>query len=94
MEKKEIVATLVSFDGLSESMVAKLKEKGYYKDQTYEVKEIKNGVVLMKSTRYGEKDTFEVGLENVNLYERFGDDYMVYKPTEEETAIAKEKSEE
>ena len=94
MEKKSIVATLENFNGLPESVASKLKEKRYYKDQAFEVVEIKNGVVVIKSTRHGENDTLEVSLENVNLFERFGDDYMVYKPTEEEVASAKEKSEE
>ena len=94
MEKKVIVATLENFDGLPESVASKLKTKRYFQDQAFEVKELKDGVVVIKSTRFGETDSFEVSLENVRLFEKLGDDYKVYEPTEAEKGSAKEKSEE
>ena len=93
MEKKTIVATLENFDGLSELVASKLKKKRYFKDQAFEVVELKDGVAVIKSARFGETDTFEVGLENLRFFEKFGDDYKVYEPTEEEKSSPKEKCE-
>ena len=92
MVEKNIVAVLANVEGLPASVVEKIKEKNYSSDQVFEVKGINGSSVLIKSTKYNEKDTFEVSLDNVALFKQLGDDYMVYElPKTEESS--KEKGE-
>ena len=93
MGKKVIVATLENFDGLAEAVAENLKAKRYYQDQAFDVVAIKGDTVVIKSARHNEKDTFEVNLNNVRLFEKLGDDYKVYEPEIEETSTIKEKGE-
>ena len=93
MVKKNIVATLANYDGLPSAVVDKIKEKRYYPDQVFDVKQINGNKVVIRSSRYDEQDEFEVGMDNVRLFKKLGDDYMVYNPQKQAEPASNEKGE-
>lgn len=95
---KTILATLESFEGLPADVVEKLKQQAYANDQIFEVKKIElaNGSyrVWIEAVSKSGKSSFMVNAENVNLYERYDDDYKVYNPLEDQELVGqKEKGE-
>ena len=95
---KQILATLESYNGLPADMVERLRGLPISADHVFEVKkiEIANNTykVCIEVDIRGEKTTFIVDSENVNLYEKYEDDYKVYRPLEDpELNAQKEKGE-
>ena len=84
---KEILATLENYDGLPADMVKKLEGMPFTHDHVFEVKKIElaNNTykVVIEAIVRGEKVSFMVDSKNVNLYERYDEDYKVYKPLED-----------
>ena len=84
---KIILATLENYDGLPADMVERLRGMAYTSDHVFEVKKIElaNNTykVVIEADIRGEKSSFIVNAENVNLYERYDEDYKVYKPLED-----------
>ncbi len=95
---KEILATLENYNGLPEDMVKRLESMPFANDHVFEVKKIElaNGSykVVIEATVRGEKTSFIVDSKNVNLYEKYDDDYKVYNPSKDaELNAQKEKGE-
>ena len=95
---KLILATLENYDGLPADMVERLKGLAYTSDHIFEVKkiEIANETykVCIEVDVRGEKVSFIVDSKNVNLYERYEEDYKVYNPFDDpEVNNQKEKGE-
>ena len=95
---KTILATLENYNGLSADMVKRLEGMAFTPDHVFEVKniEIANDTykVRIEVDVRGEKVSFIVDSKNVNLYEKYDDDYKIYKPFEDpELNNQKEKGE-
>ncbi len=95
---KIILATLENYEGLPADVVEKLQNSSFANDQIFDVKKIElaNGsykVVIETESKKG-KSSFMVNAENVNLYERYDEDYKVYNPLEDQELVGqKEKGE-